>query len=432
MIVKNVEKLENKKYSFQVELTRDEFEEAVNGAYFKNKKSISVPGFRKGKAPRMVIEGMYGADVFYDDAIESLGPKAFEFAVTEENLKTVGRPEITDANVSDNKELTISYNAAAYPEVTLGDYKGIEAPKAEINITDADVDKYINEIRQRNGRQISVEREAKLSDTVVIDYDGYLDGERFEGGKAEGHSLVLGSGAFVPGFEEQLVGMKAGDEKDINITFPEDYHADLAGKAVVFKVKLHEVIESELPELDDEFVKDVSEFDNLSDYRAAIMETLVNQRTKAVEDDFGYNVMAKATENMTCEVPEAMIEERMGMIINEYDRNLMAQGMRLEEYIRMTGMDPVSFQNMLRPQAEAQVKTDLLLAAVADAENIQVSDEELDESAQKIADAYKITLEQIKEMVPIESMRDDMRKKKASDIIMDAAIGVAVTEEAAE
>ncbi len=425
MIVKNVEKQENKNYTFQVEITKDEFEEAVNGAYLKNKKSISVPGFRKGKAPRMVIEGMYGTDVFYDDAIEGLGPKAFEFAVAQENIKTVGRPEITEANVDDDKALTIFFNAAAYPEVTLGEYKGIEAPKEEINITDADVDKYIDEVRHRNGRQVSVEREAKLGDTAVIDYDGYLEGERFDGGKAEGHHLELGSGAFVPGFEEQVVGMKVGEEKDIDITFPEDYHADLAGKAVVFKVKVQEILETELPEVDDEFVKDVSEFDKLSDYRDAIMETLVNQRTKAVEEDFGYGVMAKATENMTCDIPEAMIDERMGMMINEYDRNLMAQGMRLEEYIRMTGMDPVSFQNMLRPQAEAQVKTDLLLGAVADAENLQVTDEEIDEAAQKIADAYKITLEQIKEMVPIDSMRDDMRKKKASDLIMEAAVGVA-------
>ncbi|MGI5985318.1 MAG: trigger factor, partial [Oscillospiraceae bacterium] len=316
MIVKNVEKKESNNISFQVEVDKSEFEDAVNSAYLKNKKKITVPGFRKGKAPRMVIEGMYGANVFYDDAIEEISPKAFEYAVKEENLKTVGRPNITDADVNDDKALTLSFETALYPEVTLGQYKGIEAPRQEINITDADVDAYIEEIRKRNGRQVTVDRAAKLGDIAVIDYDGYLDGEQFDGGKAEGTRLELGSGQFVPGFEEQVVGMKAGEEKDIDITFPENYHEGLAGKAVVFKVKVHEVIETELPAVDDEFAKDVSEFDNLPEYKKAIMEQLIASRTQVVDEDFGYNVMQKAVENMTCDVPEAMIEERMSVMIN--------------------------------------------------------------------------------------------------------------------
>ncbi len=432
MIVKNVEKKEKNTVSFQVELDKAEFEEAVNGAYIKNKKKINVPGFRKGKAPRMVIEGMYGTNVFYDDAVDEAAPKAFEFAVKEEKLETVGRPSISNYDVSDEKVLTLTFEAALYPEVTLGQYKGIEAPRQEINITDADVDAYIEEIRKRNARQITVERPAKLGDTVLIDYDGYLDGKRFDGGKAEGTNLELGSGQFVPGFEEQIVGMKAGDEKDIDITFPENYHEGLAGKAVVFKVKVHEVTEMELPAVDDEFTKDVSEFDKLSDYREAIMEQLVKKRTEAVDEDFGYNVLQKAVENMTCEIPDAMIEERMGMMINEYDRNLMARGMRLEEYMRMTGMDPVAFQNMLRPQAEAQVKTDLLLNAVAKAEDIQVTDEELDKAVEDIAKAYGVSAEQIKQAVPADSMIGDMKKKKANDLIMQNAVPTAPAEEKAE
>lgn len=432
MIVKNVEKKEKNTVSFQVEVGKEEFEEAVHSAYLKNKKKINVPGFRQGKAPRMVIEGMYGANVFYDDAVDEVASKAFEFAIKEENLNTVGRPGISAYNVSDDKELTIDFDAALYPEVILGQYKGLEAPQEEINITDADVDAYIEEMRKRNARKLTVEREAKLGDTVVIDYDGYLDGERFDGGKAEGTELELGSDQFVPGFEEQLVGMKAGDAREINITFPENYHENLASKAVVFKVTVHEVTETELPAVDDEFVKDVSEFDTLAEYRTAIMEQLVAKRTRAVEEDFGYHVIEAATANMSCEIPDAMIEERMGVMINEYDRNLMARGMRLEEYMRMTGMDPVSFQNMLRPQAEAQVKTDLLLAAVAKAEDIQVTDEELEKAVEDIANAYNVPVDQIRQAVPAESMIEDMRKKKANDLIVQSAVPVAHPVEGAE
>lgn len=432
MIVKNVEKKETNLVSIQVEIDKGEFEEAVSSAYLKNKQKVTVPGFRKGKAPRMVIEGMYGANVFYEDAIDEISPKAFELAIKENDLKVVGRPNITAAEVSDEKALSLTFESALYPEVTLGQYKGVEAPRQVINITDVDVDAYIDEIRKRNARQLTVERAAKLGDTAVIDYDGYLDGTRFDGGKAEGTSLELGSGNFVPGFEEQVVGMKAGDEKEIGITFPEDYHEGLAGKAVVFKVKVHEVTELELPAVDDEFTKDVSEFDKLEDYRKAILEQLVEARTKAVDEDFGYNVMQKAVENMSCDVPKAMIEERMGDMINEYDRNLMARGMRLEEYMRMSGIDPVSFQNMLTPQAEAQVRTDLLLAAVAEAENIQVTLEEVDQAIADIAAAYNMTVEQLKQMVPTDSMADDMKKRKANDLIMQTAVPVAPVEETAE
>lgn len=424
MNVKNVEKKENNQAAFQVEIDKEAFEEAINNAYLKNKKNISVPGFRKGKAPRMVIEGMYGAEVFYEDAFDELAPKAFTFATEQEKLRAVGRPNLTATDISDDKILTLSFETALYPEVKLGQYKGVEAPRDDDSVTPEKVDEYIEEMRKRNARQITVEREAKLGDTVVLDYDGYLDGERFAGGKAEDQTLELGSGSFVPGFEEQLVGMKAGDAKDIDITFPEDYHPDLAGKAVVFKVAIHEVQETELPEVDDEFAKDISEFDTLSEYRDAIMEQLKKARKDAVDDEFGYKVMKKASDAIEADIPEAMIEDRMSQIMQEYDQNLMARGMRLEEYIRMSGMDPKAFQDMIRPQAVDQVRTDLLLAAVADAENIEIPEEDVEKAMQEIADAYHVSIEQIKEAVPHESMINDMRMKKASDLIMESAVAL--------
>ena len=432
MIVKNVEQKEKNQATFQVEIDKEAFEEAINNAYLKNKKNISVPGFRKGKAPRMVIEGMYGVEVFYEDAFDELAPKAFAFGVEQEKLHAVGRPNLTATDVSDDKVLTLSFETALYPEVKLGQYKGIEAPRDSDDITPEKVDEYIEEMRKRNARQITVEREAKLGDTVVLDYDGYLNGERFSGGNAENQTLELGSGSFVPGFEDQLAGLKAGDEKDIDITFPEDYHPDLAGKAVVFKVKIHEVQETELPEVDDEFAKDVSEFDTLSEYRKAIMEQLLKSRKDAVDDEFGYKVMKKASDAIECDIPDAMVEERMSQIMQEYDQNLMSRGMRLEEYIRMSGMDPKAFQDMIRPQAVDQVRTDLLLAAVADAENIEVPEEDVEKSLQEIADAYHVTIDQIKEAVPHDSMVKDMRMKKASDLIMESAIALPPEEKKEE
>lgn len=429
MIVKTVEKKENNALSIQVEIDKEAFEEAVNSAYQKNKKSIAVPGFRKGKAPRMIIENMYGTGVFYDDAIDALAPDAFAFAVEQENLKVVGRPGLANVEIGEDKIVLLTIESALYPEVTLGQYKGIEAPRHEINITDADVDAYIEEMRKRNSRKLTVEREAALGDTVTIDFDGYLDGVPFDGGKGEGVELELGSGQFVPGFEGQVVGMKAGEQKDLDITFPENYHEGLAGKAVVFKVKVHEVTEIELPVADDEFAKDISEFNTLADYRDAVKAQLIAKRTEAVAEDFGFHVMEKAVESMECDVPDAMIEERMGAMIQEYERNLMGRGMRLEEYMRMTGMDPATFQNMLRPQAEAQVKTDLLLEAVSAAESIEVTEEEVTNAVQLIADSYGVPAEQIRLAVPEADIIGDMRKRKANDFIMEHAVA---TEHVAE
>lgn len=425
MIVKNVENKEKNVVSFQVEVGSAEFEEAVNAAYLKNKNKLSVPGFRKGKAPRMVVEGMYGANVFYDDAIDDLAGKAFRFAVEEQKLDTVGQPTFKDANVDDDKVLLLSFETAIYPEVTLGDYKGIEAEKEDDTITDANVDEYLQEMLKRNGRQTETEDAAKMGDTVVIDFEGFLDGTAFDGGKGEGHHLELGSNSFIPGFEEQLVGIKAGEEKTIDVTFPEDYHAeDLKGKAVKFNIKCSQVLKTELPALDDEFAKDVSQFDTLDEYKKSIMEELVKERKKSCDDDFGFKVMEKAANNMTVEIPDAMIEERIDKMVADYDRALMGQGIRLEEYIRMSGMTPESFNQMLLPQAESQIKSDILLKAVADAENIEITDEEIDNACKEIADAYQVDVEKVKMAVPRESIVDDMRRKKANDLIIASAVAV--------
>jgi trigger factor len=425
MIVKNVENTEKNTISFQVEVGKNEFEEAVNAAYIKNKKKLNVPGFRKGKAPRMVIEGMFGESVFYDDAIDDIAPKAYSFAIEDQKFDVVGQPTFKDANVDDDKTLTLTFIIATYPEVTLGQYKGVEAEREDDTITDANVDEYLEEMRKRNGRQIESQAAAAMGDTAVIDFEGFNKGVPFEGGKGENHSLELGSGSFIPGFEEQVVGMTAGEEKTIDVTFPEDYHAeDLKGQTVQFKIKCNQVFTVEKPDLDDEFAKDVSEFDTLDDYKKSIRTELETARKKVCDENFSLGVIEKATGNMTVDIPEAMIEERMNKIIQDYDRGLMAQGMRLEEYIRMSGMNPDNFSAMIRPQAEAQVKTDLLLTAVAKAEDIQISDEELDKACEDLAAAYSVDVENIKKVVPKDAMIDDMRKKKANDIIIEAAVAV--------
>ena len=429
MIVKSVEKKENNTATFQVEIDKAEFDAAVNKAYLKNKKSIAVPGFRKGKAPRMIIEGMYGADVFYDDAVNDLAPEAFSFATEKEELKTVGRPSVSDVNISDDKVLTLSFETALYPVATLGEYKNLEAPKDNIEVTDEDVDAELSNVLKRNARLVTVERAAADGDTAVIDFDGYLDGEQFEGGQADGHSLVLGSGQFVPGFEEQVIGLSAGDEKDIDITFPEDYHAELAGKAVVFKVKVNEIKESQMPELDDEFAKDVSEFDTLDEYKADLRTNLEKTRETAAQDKFKDALLKKAIENMQVEIPDAMVEEQQDIMINDYSQNLAMQGYSLDQYLGMMGMDVNLFRASSRPTAVRQIESELLLSNVAEAEKVECTAEEIDEEYKRIAESYGVDLDTVKKAVDEETITRDLKLKKASDVIYDSGIA---TEPVAE
>ena len=431
MIVKNVEKKENNTAVFQVESDAAEFEAAVNGAYLKNKASIYIPGFRKGKAPRAVVEGMYGKDVFYQDAMDELAPQAFEQGVKEAELRFVGAPSITDVNVTDEHTVVYSFTVTLYPEVTLGQYKGIEATRETVTVSDEDVNAEVESVRKRNARKVSVEREAQMGDTANIDFDGFLNGERFDGGKAEGYDLELGSNSFVPGFEEQVVGMQIGEEKDLDITFPEEYVEDLAGKAVVFKVKLNSLTVSELPELDDEFAKDVSEFDTLDEYKADIRANLEKRRQDEAEEKVRSEIMHKAAENMTVEIPEVMVQEKVEEILRNYAANfgLNSRDMEYAQLLQMMGLDENTINVSIRPGAQVQVKNDLLIETVIKAENIEVTDEEVEEYLNKVAESIQAQPEEVKNYFGLEFLAGERKKEKATNLIIDSAV---ITEAAPE
>ena len=431
MIVKNVEKKENNTAVFQVESDAAEFEAAVNGAYLKNKASIYIPGFRKGKAPRAVVEGMYGKDVFYQDAMDELAPQAFEQGVKEAELRFVGAPSITDVNVTDERTAAYTFTVTLYPEVTLGQYKGIEATREPVSVSDEDVNAEVESARKRNARKVSVEREAQMGDTANIDFDGFLNGERFDGGKAEGYDLELGSNSFVPGFEEQIVGMQIGEEKDLDITFPEEYVEDLAGKAVVFKVKLNSLTVSELPELDDEFAKDVSEFDTLDEYKADIRANLEKRRQDEAEEKVRSEIMHKAAENMTVEIPEVMVQEKVEEILRNYAANfgLNSRDMDYAQLLQMMGLDENTVNVSIRPGAQVQVKNDLLIEAVIKAENIEATDEEVEEYLNKVAESIQAQPEEVKNYFGLEFLAGERKKEKATNLIIDSAV---ITEAAPE
>ena len=431
MIVKNVEKKENNTAVFQVESDAAEFEAAVNGAYLKNKASIYIPGFRKGKAPRAVVEGMYGKDVFYQDAMDELAPQAFEQGVKEAELRFVGAPSITDVNVTDERTAAYTFTVTLYPEVTLGQYKGIEATREPVSVSDEDVNAEVESARKRNARKVSVEREAQLGDNANIDFDGYLNGERFDGGKAEGYDLELGSNSFVPGFEEQIVGMQIGEEKDLDIAFPEEYVEELAGKAVVFKVKLNSLTVSELPELDDEFAKDVSEFDTLDEYKADIRANLEKRRQDEAEEKVRSEIMHKAAENMTVEIPEVMVQEKVEEILRNYAANfgLNSRDMEYAQLLQMMGLDENTVNVSIRPGAQVQVKNDLLIEAVIKAENIEATDEEVEEYLNKVAESIQAQPEEVKNYFGLEFLAGERKKEKATNLIIDSAV---ITEAAPE
>ena len=431
MIVKNVEKKENNTAVFQVESDAAEFEAAVNGVYLKNKASIYIPGFRKGKAPRAVVEGMYGKDVFYQDAMDELAPQAFEQGVKEAELRFVGAPSITDVNVTDERTAAYTFTVTLYPEATLGQYKGIEATREPVSVSDEDVNAEVESARKRNARKVSVEREAQMGDTANIDFDGFLNGERFDGGKAEGYDLELGSNSFVPGFEEQIVGMQIGEEKDLDITFPEEYVEDLAGKAVVFKVKLNSLTVSELPELDDEFAKDVSEFDTLDEYKDDIRANLEKRRQDEAEEKVRSEIMHKAAENMTVEIPEVMVQEKVEEILRNYAANfgLNSRDMEYAQLLQMMGLDENTINVSIRPGAQVQVKNDLLIEAVIKAESIEATDEEVEEYLNKVAESIQAQPEEVKNYFGLEFLAGERKKEKATNLIIDSAV---ITEAAPE
>ena len=424
MILKNVEKKENNTALFTVESDAAEFEAAVNGAYLKAKSSINIPGFRKGKAPRALVESMYGHEVFYQDAMDDLAPKAFEQGLTEGELRIVGQPAIDNVEVTEERTVRYTFSVSLYPEVTLGQYKGLKAPKEITTVSDEEIEEEVEKTRKQNARKVSVEdRAAQMGDTVNIDFDGFLNGERFDGGKAEGYELELGSNSFVPGFEEQVVGMQIGEEKDLDITFPETYVENLAGKAVVFKVKLNSITFPELPELDDEFAKDVSEFDTLDEYKADLRKQLQEKYNDQAENVFRSLIMKQAADNMSCDVPDSMIQEKAEEIIRNYAANfgMTDRSVELEKLVRMMGIDSETMNQSILPSAQMQVRTELLLEAVAKAEGIELTEEETEEYLKKIADSVNAKPEEIREYFGLETIRNEYLKEKATDVIMNSA-----------
>lgn len=421
MKVTGVNEKEKSTLQIIVEVAPAAFEAAIEKAYRKNRGAIMIHGFRKGKAPRKIIERMYGASVFYEDAINEIAPDAFEQATKEKELKTVGTPSIEDVDVAEDKTLTLTFLTGKFPTVTLGDYKGLTAEKPVETVKKKDIDTELETLQKRNARVQSVERKAKKGDTAVIDFEGFLDGVPFDGGKGEGHELVLGSNSFVPGFEEQVIGMKTGDEKAVNITFPEDYAADLAGKDVVFQVKCQEVKEQLLPDLDDEFAKDVSEFDTLEDYKKDIKTRLTKERTDKADEQFKEAVMKQAVENMTADVPDAMVNQMLDGMMQDFYYNISAQGMDPSQYLQMMGMDIEGFREGSRATALARVQTGLLLDAIAEAEAMVVEEADIEAEYNRLAEQYKQDVKQIKKSITPENLTTDIKRSKAADLVYDSA-----------
>lgn len=432
MIVKNVEK-EAIHAKVTAEVSRTELEPALNKVYLKVRKDISIPGFRKGKAPRMVIEAAYGKHVFFEDAIEEMFPEIYKECVLSQDMKPVGRPSVSNMGIGEDDSVTLTIETDLYPEVTLGQYKGLEVEKAEAEVTQSEIDAEIDRMAQNVARITTVDRPAQDGDTAVIDFEGFKDGVAFEGGKGESYELKLGSGSFIPGFEEQVVGMSAGEEKDINVTFPENYHAEeLKGAPVVFKVKLHEVKETVVPEKDDEFVKDVSEFDTMAELRADIENRIRTEKQEGIDRAFENAAIEKAVSNMTVEIPDSMVEEELERELERMDYELRSQGASLEAYANMMGGTLDNIKNSLRPGALSTVKANVLLDAVVDAEKLEVTDEECEAEYAKLADSYQLDVEKVKEILDRKGMEGDLQVRKAAKLIAEAAVAVAPKAEKEE
>ena len=415
MSLKAATKKETNRVELEVEVGAEAFEAAVAKAYKKNIGKLNVPGFRKGKAPRHLVEKLYGEGVFYEDAMNDLYPIALDEAIKESGYTYVEDNIDLDV-VSVGKEgLVFKAVITVKPEVTLGQYKGIEAPKTVKEVTDEDVEAEINKLQERNSRMVSVEdRAAQEGDTVVFDFEGFVDEVAFEGGKAENYSLVLGSGQFIPGFEDQIIGKSIDEEFDVNVTFPEEYQAEeLAGKPAVFKCKLHEIKVKELPELNDDFAKDCSEFDTLDELKNDAKDRLTKANEKAAEEAFETAILDKLAEDMQAEIPEAMFNNRVKEQVRDFAYRLQSQGLDLDTYMQYTGMDMATFEEGFRPQAERQVKVRLALEAVVKAENITASEEDINAEYEKYAEAYKMEVEKIKSFIPAEELARDLEVEKA-------------------
>ena len=429
MNVKSCEKVEKSRVALTISVGAEEFETAVNKAYLKMRGKINVPGFRAGKAPRKIIEKMYGAEVFYEEAVNIVLPDAYEAAVAEQKLDVVGYPEVELEGVN-AEGCTFKCTVPVYPEVKLGQYKGLEAPKAEVKVMAADVNNRLSEMADRNSRLVSVDRAAKKGDTANIDFEGFDNGVPFDGGKGESHDLELGSGSFVPGFEDQVIGMKAGEEKDIDITFPQDYTPELAGKAVVFHVKVNEVKVKEVPALDDEFAKDVSEFDTLKDLKADIKKKLTEERNTAAQRAFEDVLMQKVADGIEADIPDAMVDAQAEQMVNNFKQQMAAQGIPFDQYLKMTNTSEADFKAQAQAPALGQVRMDLALAAIVKEEKLEASDAEVDAEMEKVAQQYGMDLETVKKYLRADEVKEQVLREKAIKVVADSA--KAVAPEAAE
>jgi trigger factor len=424
MNVKNIERNGNET-TIVVEIDKDLMEKGVNAAYLKARKNIYLPGFRKGKAPRKMIESMYGAHVFYEDGLEEIFPEVYQEAVINQGIKAIGRPSLTHMDISEDYIVTLTLTTEVYPEVTLGEYKGIEAPKAEVNVTDEQVEAELNTMAQNVASTETVERAAEMGDTANIDFEGFDNGVAFEGGKGDNFDLKLGSGSFVPGFEEQVVGMSAGEEKDIDITFPEDYHANLAGKPVVFHVKCNKVTTTTVPALDDEFAKDVSEFDTLEELKNDIRAKALANAEKQAASAFEQACIDKVAENTTVDMPKAMVEAELDNQMERFAYQLQMSGYSVEAYAKMMGGDMNTMRNAFRPAAEKQAKIDVTLAKIVEVEGLTVTEEDIAAEYEALAANYSLDVEKVKTMVSVEEITSNLETRKAVKVIVDNAVAVA-------
>ena len=422
MNVKSIERNGNQA-TIIVDIDAEMMEKGINAAYLKQRKSIQLPGFRKGKAPRKMIEAMYGKHVFVEDGLEEIFPEVYVAAVAD--IKAIGRPNLTNMEVGDDNSVTLTFTTDVYPEVTLGQYKGLEVEKAPAQVSDAQVEAELNRMAQNVASTEVVEKAAEMGDTANIDFEGFDNGVAFDGGKGDNFDLKLGSGQFVPGFEEQIVGMTAGEEKDIDITFPEDYHAELAGKAVVFHVKLNKVSVTNVPALDDEFAKDVSEFESLEELKADIRAKALESAEKNAQAAFENACVEKAAENTTVEMPAALIEAELDNQMERFAYQLQMSGYSMDAYAKMMGGDVNTMRNAFRPAAEKQAKTNVTLTAIIEAEGIAATEEELNEEFEALAKQYELEVEKIKTMVPAEELKASIENRKAVKVITESAVAVA-------
>ena len=431
MNIKSNEKTENSAYELVIEVGAAEFQAALDKVYNRQKNRINVPGFRKGKAPRKMVEKMYGAEIFYDDAISLAYPDAYEAALKETGLKPVAYPQLEVLEASADG-FTFKATVTIKPEASIQDYKGLPVAKPDVKVSAADIKEELKPYIDRASRLVSVDRKAKKGDTAVIDFEGFKDGEPFQGGKGENYSLELGSGSFVPGFEEQVIGMKAGDEKDLDITFPENYTPELAGAAVVFKVKVHEVKEKQEPEVDDEFAKDVSEFETLDEFKKDLGEKLKVRRQEQADRDFENAVIDALIEKLECEVPQAMFDYRADKMLEDYANRIQGQGISFENYLQMMGMTVDDVRAQSKTAAERAVRSDLALEAIVAAEHIEVDDAEVDEEVAKLAEQYKMETDKVRELLSLEDLRMDLCMRKALDLVKGAVKKPAKKAEKAE